>query len=368
MNTENVHLTPIVKVVGDYCNNRCGYCFYHHLEQTLRKRMSFEMLESFMHQHVELVQGNLSFIWHGGEPLLAGLDFFLEVVRLQKLLIRQGRVVRNSIQTNGTLLTEEWATFFKENKFGVGVSLDGDEASHNRFRVTHSGRGTFKKVVRGIEILQRRGIKLSVIQTITKANTCRTKEDFRFFTNGIGLRSFGVNPYFDLTESNKDMGGQSLSNTDLTEVMSEYMDLWLKRNDGRLRVREIDACLAGLCQKRACNCSFNGTCHTFYTVDYDGKIYPCDRLSGDEEFYFGTLANQSLKEILRTQKWQDFVLRTRKLPSDCMSCRWKDACNNGCTAHRVGGIDGKYFFCQSRKDVLEKLCTKTTGLLPKCRS
>ena len=104
MNTKNLYLTPIIKVVGDYCNNCCGYCFYHNVDQTLKKVMSFELLESFIRQHVELVHGNLSFIWHGGEPLLAGLDFFEEVVRLQKLLIPKNKRIRNSIQTNGTLI------------------------------------------------------------------------------------------------------------------------------------------------------------------------------------------------------------------------------------------------------------------------
>src|ERR1035437_3910711 len=104
MNVKNLYLTPIIKVVGNYCNNCCGYCFYHNLDQTLRKRMSFELLESFIRQHAELVRKRLLFIWHGGEPLLAGLDFFQEVVRLQKLFVPRGRPVRNSIQTNGTLI------------------------------------------------------------------------------------------------------------------------------------------------------------------------------------------------------------------------------------------------------------------------
>lgn len=173
MNTKNLYLTPIVKVVGNYCNNRCGYCFYHGLDQASHKRMSFELLESFMRQHVKLVPGNLSFIWHGGEPLLAGLDFFQEVVRLQRLLVSQDRSVRNSVQTNGTLITDEWAVFFRENKFGVGVSLDGEVESHDRFRVTHTGRGTFNNTMRGIKILRKHGIKLSVIQTVTHANVCR---------------------------------------------------------------------------------------------------------------------------------------------------------------------------------------------------
>jgi uncharacterized protein len=355
MDTENLYLTPIVKIVGDYCNNRCGYCFYHGLDQTLHRRMSFEMLESFICQHIELVHGNLSFIWHGGEPLLAGLDFFCEIIRLQKLFVPQGRPVRNSVQTNGTLITDEWAKFFKENNFGVGVSLDGDAESHNRFRITHSGQETFNNTMRGIKILQKYGIEPSVIQTITQANACHVEKDFKFFTDIAHLSSFGINPYLDFSKSNDYMKGQSLSDDALTKVSTEYVDLWLKRDDDKLRIREVDAYLSGLYEKRANNCSFNGSCHTFYSVDYDGSIFPCDRLSGNDEFCFGTLSKQNLKEILHTEKWQDFICKTRKLPSDCMECEWKHSCNNGCTAHRVGGIDGKYYFCQSRRDVFSYL-------------
>lgn len=352
---ENWQLTPIIKVAGNYCNNQCSYCFYRNLNQTSRKRMSFELLESFIRQHTELVFGNLLFIWHGGEPLLAGLDFFHEIIRLQKLLIPEDRKVRNSIQTNGTLVTEEWAAFFRENDFKVGVSLDGDEKSHNRFRITHAGHGTFDKTLRGINILRKHDIRVSVIQTVTEANACRAEENFEFFIKNAGLTSFSVNPFFDSSDSNQYMVGQSLSNDRLTQVMKKYIDLWIKRNDSALRIREVDNYLAGLHNKRAGTCSFSGACHMFYTVDYDGSVYPCDRLSGDSRFCFGTLANQTLQEMLHEKKWQDFRRETRELPVGCISCQWKNSCNNGCTAHRIGNVNGKYFFCESRKEVFTYL-------------
>lgn len=355
MHIENLYITPIIKVVGDYCNNRCGYCFYHNLDQKLPRKMSNDVLEMFIRQYAEVVNGPLSFVWHGGEPLLAGLDFFREIIRLQDFIISKERSIRNSIQTNGTLITDEWAVFFKENRFGVGVSLDGDKEDHNRFRINHTGCGTFDNTVRGIKILQKYGIKPSIIQTVTKANVNHASKNFKFFVEEIGLDSFGINPYLDLSESNKSMNGQSLSNDSLTELLVGYTNLWLERDDKSLRVREIDSHLSGLFDKRARNCTFNDSCRAFCSIDYDGKVFPCDRLSGDHNFCLGTLTEKPLKEIFFSEKWRDFACKTQELPEDCTSCEWKHSCNNGCTAHRVGGINGKYYFCQSRRDIFSYL-------------
>jgi len=363
--TRSLFLTPIIKVVGDYCNNRCGYCFYHNNNQTIDKQMSLGVLESFLRQHIALVSGNLSFIWHGGEPLLIGLDFFKKIVSLQAELTSGKRLIRNSVQTNGTLITEEWAEFFKRNSFGVGVSLDGDSESHNLFRIDHNGQGTFSNTIRGIKILQKYGIKLSIIQTLTQANSNRVEQNLDFFVDKAQLSSLCINPYLDIDGNNKDMIGQSLSNDQLTQSMRKYIDFWFDRDDAKLRIREIDACLSGVFGRRARNCSYNGSCHSFYTLGHDGSVYPCDRLSGDSRFCFGKLSQKSLEEILTERKRKAFTQKSRKLPNDCILCELKNSCNNGCTAHRIGGAEGKYFFCQSRKEVHAYLRDKTQKVLGK---
>lgn len=352
-------LTPIVKVVGDFCNNRCGYCFFHDKDQFSPKKMSINLLASFIRQHAEIFSGNIGFIWHGGEPLLAGLDFFNKIISLQEEYIKNGRIIHNSIQTNGILITDKWATFFKKHAFGVGVSLDGDKESHDKFRVDHVGRGTFDKTMRGIEILRRHQIEPSIIQTATCTTTTKLKENFNFFTDILKLRSFSINAYSDISGINKFMAGQGLSNDDLARYIIQYIDLWLNYDDTDLRIREIDNFLSGIYGKRALNCSFNGSCFTYYTVDSSGMVYPCDRLSSNVDLCFGDLNKQSLAEILFGEKRQTYIGKINTLNSDCATCKWQHACNNGCTFHRIGNIDGKYYYCEARKAIFSYLLDKT---------
>ena len=132
-------MVPIIKVVGDFCNLRCQYCFYNTKDQLTRRMMKDELLEKFLAQYMGLFTGRLIFIWHGGEPLLAGLPFFKKIVDIQAKNLRDGQIIQNTIQTNATLIDNAWAEFFRAHDFRVGVSLDGDKESHDHFRLSHGG-------------------------------------------------------------------------------------------------------------------------------------------------------------------------------------------------------------------------------------
>ncbi len=360
------YLTPIVKIVGDFCNNRCGYCFYNNLDQISPHRMSLKMLESFIRQHAELVEGDIVFIWHGGEPLLAGIGFFREIIRLQKKHIEPSRIVRNSIQTNATLINEKWGSFFEEHSFSVGVSLDGDKKSHDLFRVSSTGRGTFDRTIRGIEMLRKHGIEPRVIQTVTSATAGNAYEDFAFFVDVLGLHNFSINEYADIDGLNAHMIGQSLSNDDFARLIIQHIDLWLERDNEMLRIREIDNFMTGPCNGMPKKCSFSGMCATlFYAVNYDGKVYPCDRLSGRADMCFGSIAEQPLGEILFGERRQKYANMVKAPNPDCTDCEWTRVCNNGCTSQRIGGIDGKFYYCEARKAVFTYLRDKVSAVIGK---
>lgn len=260
-------MTAIIKVVGDFCNLKCAYCFYNQRDQLVRHVMDRDLLEKFIREYLELFSENPTFIWHGGEPLLAGIDFFADAVRFQGRYCRPDSAVRNTIQTNATLVTEEWAAFFAANGFGVGVSLDGDRESHDRFRTTGVGRGSFDRVMRGVAILERHGLRPGFIQTLTRSNLHRAAQDFSFFATLPGGTNWGVNAFFGfdgIDELNDAMRKQRITPSELAAFSRQSIDAWLEADDPRIRIREIENFLAGVVGKRARDCTFNGTCAWYF--------------------------------------------------------------------------------------------------------
>ena len=355
-------MIPIIKIVGNSCNLRCSYCFYNTTDQSVNCRMSHELLRKFLVEYMQLFTDRLMFIWHGGEPLLAGLSFFRKIVEIQSQVARNNQVIQNFIQTNATLINEEWANFFKEHNFRVGVSLDGNKESNNRFRKNYNGKGSFNQIMRGIKILRGHNIKPGIIQTITSDNLSQTKENFNFFTNIIGTRGWSTNIYLDKNNENRTMSNQSLTNKQLTTFLIDQINLWLARNDSKLKIREVENFISAIFNKKPSSCAFNGSCAGYFCLEYDGKIYPCDRSSGHPDLLLGDISKQPLLEILNSAKRLSYVKRINNLPSECLSCEWQKSCNNGCTMHRIKDIDGKYYFCEARKTIFTYLKEKISEL------
>lgn len=351
-------MTPIIKIVGNSCNLHCDYCFYHTQNQKVFKVMEEELLEKFIAEYLELFRGRVRFIWHGGEPLLAGISFFQKITEYQKRYQHNNQVIRNSVQTNATLITDEWASFLKEYKFDIGVSLDGDKESHDRFRKNHHGRGSFDSAIKGVEILEKHDIQPGFIQVVTKNSQKRVREDFNFFANFLRARSWGINPYLDLDNLNKCMVGFNITNEEFAAYLKLYIDYWLSRDDPNLRIREIDNFFSGVQGRLARTCSFNGNCTSFFCLEWDGKIYPCDRFSGKDEMLFGDLSKDSLIKILNGSRRLRYAWQVNTIHPNCVNCEWWQACHNGCSHHRIGGITGQYYYCKARKTIFAYLKAK----------
>ena len=345
----------IIKVVGDFCNFRCAYCFYNAKDQSEPHVMSRNILERLIVDKMSLFEGDLNFIWHGGEPLLAGQGFFQDVIGLQEKN-RTGKhgEIRNSIQTNGSLINDEWAEFFSKAGFHVGVSIDGGPESQNRFRKDAGGGESFSKTMKGIETLKRNGVRFGAIQTVTSSNLENAEADFRFFVDELNVSHWGTNVFLDLGDHPL-AESENISCDDWSEYLRNIIELWINENNPGLRIREIDNFIAGLIGKRARSCSFNGSCGRHICVDWDGRVYPCDRFSGREDLCYGDLNKMSLAEILESPVRSAYISAVARLPGECENCRWKALCNNGCTHHRVGGFDGLYYYCRARSEIFDHL-------------
>lgn len=320
--------------------------------------MEEKLLEQFFAQYLELFSGHLFIIWHGGEPLLAGIRYFEHIIELETKYLKEGQTIKNAIQTNATLIDDEWATFFKAHDFKVGVSLDGGRESHDRFRLDYRERGSFDRVMRGIKVLRRHGIEPGIIQALTHDNIVHAREDFNFFANILRIKRWGVNNFLDVNAINQKMLNQSITNKELTAFLKTYINLWITQNDEQLQTREIENFMSGVLGKRASSCTFNGACSGYFCLEYDGKIYPCDHFSNRTEFLLGDLTSQSLLKILNGPTRLKYAEDVNTLHPDCIVCEWRQACHNGCTAHRLKGVSGKYYFCETRKTVFGYLKNK----------
>ena len=318
------------------------------------------MLESFMEQYFDLFDGKLSFIWHGGEPLIVGIDYFRRIVEIQQRLLKKSQRIRNSVQTNGTLINDEWAKFFSEHDFRVGISLDGARESHDRFRRNTAGGSTHDRILESVKILQARGLSPGFIQTLTASNLDNVEADFRFLANVVGATHWGINVYHSECGGGGIMQTENVSPGDYSNYLKRLIFLWMEYNSADIGLREIDSHLCGVLGKKARNCSFNGECTSFFCLEHNGRIYPCDRSSDREDLLLGDFTKSSLQEILQSKERLDYVSRVDNIHEECRQCDWQNVCNNGCTMHRDGSIDGKYYYCQSRKDVLGYLKTLTT--------
>ena len=345
-------MTAIVKPVGDYCNQKCTYCFYFQRDQATHCLLSDTLLEKFISEYLALFDGDLSFIWHGGEPLLAGIPFFERVVALQRTYAKSGQQIANHIQTNATLIDREWAQFFKTHRFAVGVSLDGHRQSHDLCRLNRGGRGSFDRVMEGIRHLDDVGLKYGVVKVLTARHLPHIAEDFRFLSDDMKLKQWSINVLADQSGTGA-YEERGVSDAEFTTALRELLALWLERDDASLRIREIENLVCGALTRASGHCTFSGLCTRYFCLNYDGRIFPCDSFTNDPDSSFGSLASDSLRNILVGSKRERFVTTVNEVHPECVQCEWWNVCHNGCTSQRVGSIAGKYYYCGARREMFE---------------
>jgi len=362
----------IAKPIGSICNLNCTYCFYLEKENIYRGenefRMSEETLESYIRQMIDAHQTQIvNFVWQGGEPTLLGLDFFEKVIELQKKYA-DDKTISNAFQTNGVLLNDEWCSFFKKNDFLIGLSIDGPEELHNKYRLNKNGGGSFKDVMRGLNYLKKYEIEFNTLTSVQRDNSNRPLEVYRFLKD-IGSTFMQFIPIVERIADSENRYGLKLLSPDIKEsltvtewsveakqyglFLSKIFDEWVHNDVGKHYIRIFDTALEVWYGMKSSLCIFKETCGDALAVEHNGDLYPCDHYVFPD-YKLGNILNTPLTELIMSDKQRQFGQDKRdKLPSYCRECKYRFICNGGCPKDRFittpDGEEGLHYLCEGYK-------------------
>ena len=335
----------MIKPAGSSCNLGCSYCYYLDKADIYGRKepvMSEAMLKLVIRSYMETCQTpEVVFNWHGGEPLILGKEFFRKVIAFEREF-GEGRKILNTVQTNGTLLDEEWAGLLAEGGFLTGISIDGPAHIHDRYRMDRKGSPTFDKVIAGIEYLKKGGAEFNTMSTINRASEGQGKEVYSFLKE-IGSRYMQFMPVVEHIlngrivppqTSGASLAEWSVSDTGFGQFMCDIFDEWIRQDVGNYFVGHFDATLARWCGVQPGTCAYAETCGGNAVIEHNGDVYMCDHFVYPE-FKLGNIQDKSLREMLTSEQMIRFGISKRNgLPHKCQRCKWLPLCNGECPKHR----------------------------------
>lgn len=348
--------TTLIKPGGSACNLACKYCYYLEKAELYGGRqpiMDPELLELYIKQYIEAVEHDVvEFCWHGGEPLMLGLDYFKRALKLQRKHSR-GKTIHNSLQTNGTLLDENWCRFFSDNGFLVGLSIDGPKDIHDAHRVNRGGRPTFDRVVAGVNLMNRLHVEYNTLSVVSRLSEGRGAEIYRFLRDELGSRFMQLLPAVDWLPSGE-LAPWSVSSEGFGQILCDIFDEWVRHDVGRSYVQIFDVTLSQLCGLPSGICTMGETCGEGLAVEHNGDVYPCDHFVWPE-YRLGNIRETSLAELFDSEKRLKFALFKRNdLPPECLKCGHYHLCHGGCPGHRTAEArGGKNALCKGLRMFFE---------------
>ena len=344
-------LYVMLKPAGAHCNLACKYCYYlekNKLYPTAQRHlMSDEMLEQFTREYIEAqTMSQVLFTWHGGEPLLRSIDFYRKALSLQQKYAG-GRHIDNVIQTNGTLLTDEWCEFFAQNHWLVGISIDGPQPDHDHYRLTAAGKPSWKKVMQGIKLLKKHGVEWNAMAVVNAYNANHPMEFYRFFKEN-GCQFLQFTPIVERLTRHED--GRTLASlADKDEIsLSEasvapeqwgyflcaIFDEWVRKDVGKIFVEIFDCTLANWMGISPGICAYSKECGHAGVMEHNGDVYSCDHFVFPE-YKLGNIRDHSLIDMLYGEQQQEFSrLKHSSLPRQCKECDMEFACHGECPKNR----------------------------------
>lgn len=377
MNIVNPLARPLyvmLKPVGASCNLRCKYCYYlekaNLYKHTPTRVLSEEMLEQFTKEYIEAqTMSQVLFTWHGGETLMRPLSFFRKAVELQKKYAG-GRRIDNTIQTNGTLLTDEWCEFLHENNWLVGVSIDGPQEFHDEYRRTATGAPSWVKVMRGIQLLNKHNVEWNAMAVVNDFNADYPLDFYHFFKDN-GCKYLQITPIVERIVNHED-GRHLATLTDSDEApladfsvtpeqwgsfLCTIFDEWVRHDVGQTYVELFDCILANWVGETPGICVYAKECGHAGVMEFNGDVYSCDHFVFPE-YRLGNIREKSIAEMLYGKQQQQFSkLKSQSLPNECRECKWLFACNGECPKNRFikdcYGNPGKNYLCQGYRMFFE---------------
>ena len=360
-------LYVMLKPAGAHCNLACKYCYYleknNLYQNTPRHLMSDEMLEQFTREYIEAqTMPQVLFTWHGGEPLMRSIDFYKKALALQKKYAH-GKQIDNVIQTNGTLLTDEWCEFFAQNHWLVGISIDGPQEYHDHYRVTPAGKPSWEKVMQGIQLLKKHRVEWNAMAVVNAYNAEHPLEFYHFFRDN-GCQYLQFTPIVERLTEHED--GRTLASlADNREIplaeasvtpeqwgnfLCTIFDDWVRHDVGKTFVEIFDCTLANWMGVLPGICAYSKECGHAGVMEHNGDVYSCDHFVFPE-YKLGNIKDQSLIDMLYGEKQQAFSrLKHTSLPRQCKECDMEFACHGECPKNRFEkdkyGEPGLNYLCQ----------------------
>ena len=360
-------LYVMLKPAGAHCNLACKYCYYleksHLYQNSLRHLMSDEMLEQFTREYIEAqTMPQVLFTWHGGEPLMRSIAFYKKALALQKKYAH-GKQIDNVIQTNGTLLNDEWCEFFAQNHWLVGISIDGPQEYHDHYRVTPAGKPSWEKVMQGISLLKKHRVEWNAMAVVNAYNAEHPLEFYHFFRDN-GCQYLQFTPIVERLTEHEDgrtlasladdreipLADASVTPQQWGNFLCTIFDDWVRHDVGKTFVEIFDCTLANWMGVLPGICAYSKECGHAGVMEHNGDVYSCDHFVFPE-YKLGNIRDQSLIDMLYGEKQQAFSrLKHTSLPRQCKECDMEFACHGECPKNRFEkdkyGEPGLNYLCQ----------------------
>lgn len=355
-------LSVMIKTTAT-CNLACRYCYETNRPSGRESLLGSHRLMKFIAEAMDFVAdvGAVSFGWQGGEPLTAGLDAFRRVVSKQAACAHRGTVISNDIQTNGTLIDDDWTSFFAEYAFLVGVSIDGPEEIHDAMRVTHNGGPTYAGVRSGLDRLLAAGVDTNALCVVGPHNVARAGELYEFFTS-TGLQYLQVMPAMAFSARRPETpAGFWITPEQYGGFLCELFDAWYGTGHPKMSVQPFDSFFQSYAGQAPGLCLFSPRCDGGLVVAEDGFVYPCD-FHQAARYRLGRIGTTSIAALLSHERYAEFIGQKSAHAEGCKSCPFLPHCHGGCPRFSRGTVHGADFFCEAYRRLFEHGDRRLRGL------